>query len=95
MASWPCLSLTVETKDAELAGHLESKEAELQRMKDTLKNQEKETQSRLLKLRMEVKPAKSDAIRLNQTVTHGDACKYVVALKLKKRDAQLLLAQCT
>ena len=65
----------METKDAELAGLLESKEAELRRMKDTLKDQEKETHSRLLKLRMEVKPAKSDATRLNQTVTHRDTCK--------------------
>ncbi|CAL8320850.1 unnamed protein product [Lota lota] len=43
----------LEAKDAELANLLESKEAELQRVKDTLKNQEKETQNRLLKLRME------------------------------------------
>ncbi|CAL8281153.1 unnamed protein product [Gadus morhua 'NCC'] len=43
----------LETKDAELARLLEGKEAELQRMKDTLKNQEKETQNQLLKLRME------------------------------------------
>ena len=48
----------METKDAELARLLEGKEAELQRMKDTLKNQEKETQNQLLKLRMEVKQAR-------------------------------------
>lgn len=46
--------LTVEAKDAEVNKLLQEKDIELEEMKKRLKNQERERQSELLKLQMEV-----------------------------------------
>lgn len=48
------LLLTEESKDAEVKKLLEMKDLELEEMKTRLKNQEKERQSELLQLQMEV-----------------------------------------
>lgn len=46
--------LTVETKDAEVKKLLKKKDVDLEEMKKKLKDQERERQSELLKLQMEV-----------------------------------------
>lgn len=46
--------MTVEAKDAEVKKLLEKKDQDLEEMKKRLKNQEKERQSELLKIQMEV-----------------------------------------
>lgn len=46
--------LTVEAKDSEVKKLLEMKDLQLEEMKETLKKQERERQSELLKLQMEV-----------------------------------------
>lgn len=46
--------LTVEAQDAEVKKLLEKKDLDLEEMKKRLKNQERERQSELLKLQMEV-----------------------------------------
>lgn len=46
--------LTVEAKDAEVMNLLEKQDRDLEDMKKVLKNQERERQSELLKLQMEV-----------------------------------------
>lgn len=46
--------VTVEAKDAEVKKLLEKKDLDLEEMKKRLKNQEKERQSELLKIQMEV-----------------------------------------
>ncbi len=46
--------LTVEAKDAEVKNLLEKKDLNLEEMKKRLKDQERERQSELLKLQMEV-----------------------------------------
>lgn len=49
-----CQFVTVEAKDAEVKKLLEKKDLDLEEMKKRLKNQEKERQSELLKIQMEV-----------------------------------------
>lgn len=46
--------MTVEAKDAEVKNQLEKKDLDLEEMKKRLKDQERERQSELLKLQMEV-----------------------------------------
>lgn len=46
--------MTVEAKDAEVKNLLEKKDLDLEEMKKRLKDQERERQSELLKLQMEV-----------------------------------------
>lgn len=46
--------MTVEAKDAEVKKLLEKKDLDLEEMKKRMKNQEKERQSELLKIQMEV-----------------------------------------
>lgn len=46
--------LTVEAKDSEVKRLLEMKDLDLEEMKETLKKQERERHSELLKLQMEV-----------------------------------------
>lgn len=51
---WLLYFLTVEAKDAEVKNLLEKKDLDLEEMKKRLKDQERERQSELLKLQMEV-----------------------------------------
>lgn len=46
--------ITVEAKDSEVKKLLDMKDLDLEEMKETLKKQERERQSELLKLQMEV-----------------------------------------
>lgn len=51
---WCFYFLTVEAKDAEVKKLLEKKDLDLEEMRRRLKDQERERQSELLKLKMEV-----------------------------------------
>lgn len=53
----PALLLTEESKDAEVKKLLEMKDLDLEEMRKRLKKQEKERQSELLQLQMEVRTA--------------------------------------
>lgn len=76
-----CQLVTVEAKDAEVKKLLEKKDLDLEEMKKRLKNQEKERQSELLKIQMEV----SEEVCLLQCfclITLVDYSSFASSLKM-------------